>query len=77
MCKAAIDLGFQEDQARCIVKHTLNGSVLLWDDASLPAETLRRDVMSPGGTAEESRIYKLFRYSKSWVSYPGGNKKIL
>ena len=57
MCKAAIDLGFEEDQARCIVKHTLNGSVLLWDDASLPAETLRRDVMSPGGTTEEAINY--------------------
>ena len=57
MCKAATDLGFDEDQARCIVKHTLNGSVLLWDDKFLPAETLRRDVMSPGGTTEEAINY--------------------
>ncbi len=49
---AAVDQGFERDQARSVVAQTLRGAALLLDASDEPPTELRRRVTSPGGTTE-------------------------
>lgn len=50
--EAAIDQGFDPEQARTLVTQTLKGAALLLDASDESATELRRRVTSPGGTTE-------------------------
>lgn len=52
MMAAAQGLGFSEAAAQTLVQKTLRGATLLWEQKGGSAETLRRQVTSPGGTTE-------------------------
>jgi pyrroline-5-carboxylate reductase len=57
MCSAAMEMGFDEEEARFLVQLTLLGSLQLWESSPLSAERLRHQVTSPGGTTEAAITY--------------------
>ena len=57
MCNAAMEMGFDEKEARFLVQLTLLGSLQLWESSPLSAEHLRHQVTSPGGTTEAAITY--------------------
>ncbi|MEJ6488142.1 pyrroline-5-carboxylate reductase [Leucobacter sp. USCH14] len=54
MTAAAERAGFDEDQARTLVKQTIVGAAQLWAHSAETPETLRRNVTSPKGTTEQA-----------------------
>lgn len=54
MTAAAERAGFDEDQARALVKQTIVGAAQLWAQSDERPETLRRKVTSPKGTTEQA-----------------------
>lgn len=53
MTKAGTDCGLEPDFARSLARHTVIGSAALAEaDFATPAEILRKNVTSPGGTTE-------------------------
>ncbi len=54
MTAAAERAGFDEDQARTLVKQTIVGAAQLWAHSDETPETLRRKVTSPKGTTEQA-----------------------
>lgn len=50
MTKAAVEIGFDRDTARWIVRWTLGGAAALLEGTDQPPETLRAAVTSKGGT---------------------------
>lgn len=52
MIASATQLGFSKSDADLLVKQTIKGSALLWEDQGLPPDELRRRVTSPKGTTE-------------------------
>ena len=50
MIAAAVDLGLDEGTAQHMVHHTILGAATLLDASGETAQTLRRNVTSPGGT---------------------------
>lgn len=57
MMEAAQTLGFSIEDATQMVMQTMKGAVLLWEQKNVSAETLRRQVTSPGGTTEAALRY--------------------
>ncbi|OHX12097.1 pyrroline-5-carboxylate reductase [Chromobacterium sphagni] len=54
MIEAGVKAGFSESQARELVLATFDGAVELARQSPLPVATLRRNVMSKGGTTERA-----------------------
>lgn len=50
--KAATELGFAPEKAALLARHTFTGSAKLLLESGKDAETLRREVTTPGGTTE-------------------------
>eukprot|EP00771_Trimastix_marina_P003978 gnl/Trimastix_PCT/700.p1 GENE.gnl/Trimastix_PCT/700~~gnl/Trimastix_PCT/700.p1 ORF type:complete len:284 (+),score=86.72 gnl/Trimastix_PCT/700:74-925(+) len=50
MCKAALKLGFNPEDARQLVLGTLRGAVHLWENQDIEPEILKQRVTSKGGT---------------------------
>lgn len=50
--KAAIELGFTAEKAALLARHTFTGSAKLLQASGKDAETLRKEVTTPGGTTE-------------------------
>ncbi len=54
MAKAGEALGLEPDAAKRLAAQTALGAARMVLDSELPAEQLKRNVMSPGGTTERA-----------------------